>query len=175
MKMNEASLSRVWKHVSDENTTVCILTAFRDETSEKDNISNNKHIATVLKSKKFGYFYLDGYWVENEGTENEVKVSEDSIFAICTEQSKSKEFIALCHKLGNRYDQDAIFVNEGNEVYLLNNDGSKLKLESSFKAGKMGKMYSKLKTGKHRNDTFIFEAERLGLGNIGSFKEYIGV
>ena len=107
--INESSLSRVWKHFEDKDTTIVILTSFRDEFGYKDNIATNKKFASEIKKAGFGYFYVNGYFPENEGTEDEVNVKEDSIFCIA-KGAEGKKLIALCHKLANSRNQDSIIV-----------------------------------------------------------------
>lgn len=172
IQINEASLSRVWKHFNDENTTVIILTGFRGDLEKDKNIQRNKAIAGELKNAGYGYFYVDGYWIENQGTEDEIKVSEDSIFAINTDTNKSKSFIELGHKLANKYNQDAIFVKTPEKVYLKFKDGSEEELKGGLKPGKLGDFYTQLRNNKKAN-TFVFESERDGLGYFASFKEYL--
>jgi hypothetical protein len=142
MNINESSLSRVWQHVKDNNKTIVIFTAFRDEYEYKDNIKHNKAFAAELKKAGFGYFYVNGFFPENEGTDKEVNVKEDSIFAIGSGE-KGKELISLCHKLANSRNQDSIIVKEPTEkktlYYFLNKDGSKSYISEGLKVGKLGK------------------------------------
>ena len=170
--INEASLSRVWKHFNDKDTTIILLTGFRGDLEYKKNTERNKAIAGNLKNAGFGYFYVDGFWIENQGTEDEIKVSEDSIFALTTDLNKSNELVELGHKLGNNYNQDAIFVKTPKETYLYFKDGSKEKSSGGLKPGKLGDFYTQLRTNKKSN-TFVFEKERDGLGYYGSFKEFL--
>jgi len=166
--VNESSLSRVYTHFNSDDTVV-LFTAFRGDKSVGENISNNKKVASDLKSNKFGYFFVDGYWIENKGEEDERKVKEDSIFAISPKE-RSQELVDLTHKLANKYDQDAIFVKTDTEVYLLFNNGSKEKLNGGLKPGKLGDMYTKLKNNKKSN-TFVFEkfiGERENYGYFGN-------
>ena len=172
MKINEASLSRVWKHFNDKDTTVVILTGFRGDKEYKENVQRNKAIAGTLKNAGFGYFFVDGYWIENQGTEDEIKVSEDSIFAVTNDINKSEELVKIAHEQGNKYNQDAIFVKTPEETYLYYQNGSKEKLSGGLKPGKLGDFYTQLRTNKKAN-TFVFESERDGLGFFGSFREYI--
>jgi len=170
--MNEQSLSRVHKHFSDINTTVVILTAFRDEISHKENIINNKKIAQKIKSAGFGYFFVDGHFPENADTENEVDVSEDSIFCIA-DSLNSDKLIQLTHKLANEYNQDSIIVKELNKgVYFLENSGEITELSKTAKFNKLGKYYTRLR-GKSSSNTFIFENEITGKGFMKSFREYV--
>jgi len=173
-KLQEASLSRVWQHFNDKNTTAVILTGFRGDKSYEENVRRNKKIAAELRNAGFGYFFVDGYWIENQGTPEEIKVKEDSIFAVTKDPNKSKELIELAHSLANKYNQDAILVKEKTDVYLLNKDGSKDNLSGSLKPGKMGDFYTQLRNNKKAN-AFVFESERDALGYFGSFKEYLSI
>ena len=169
-QISEASLSRVWKHFSDEDTTVVILTGFRGDLEYKKNVQRNKIIAAKLKKAGFGYFYVVGFWIENQGTEDEVKVSEDSIFAISTDPKTSNKLINLAHKLGNEYNQDAIFTKTPEGAFLLFQNGNKTKLIGGLKPGKLGDFYTQLRTNKKSN-TFVFENERDGKGYFTSLIE----
>ena len=169
--LSEASLSRVKKHFDDKDTTIVIFTAFRDGIKYEDNIRKNKEFAATLKNSKFGYFYVNGYFPENEGTAEEVNVKEDSIFAMAI-GTRGDELIKLTHNLANSADQDSIIVKEASgDIYFLNQNGSKDKLDGQLKPGKIGKYYTQLRNKKKTN-TFVFEAITDGLGFIKSFKNY---
>lgn len=169
--INEQSLSRVWKHFNDPNTTVVIFTSFRDETTRKQGVETNKQFAAELKRNNFGYFFVDGFFPENEGTENEVSVKEDSIFAIA-DKNQSQNLIKLAHKLANSANQDSIIVKDAdlNKTYFLTKSGEKEFLKGGIKPGALGKFYTKL---RNKKDTFVFESELLGKGGIQTFREYV--
>ena len=158
----EVKLSRVFKHIKDDDTTVVIFTAFRGDKSIEQNKSNNKTIAGKLRNNGFGFFYVDGYWIENEGKADELHVKEDSIFV--TTVDKSEELIQLAHKLANNFKQDAIFVKDTTGAYILYKSGKKEYLKS-FTANKIASVYTKLKTNKVAN-SFVFESERDDIGFI---------
>lgn len=164
--INEASLSRVWKHFDSDNTVV-IFTAFRGDSKPSENIANNKNVAKELKKNNFGYFFVDGFWTENKGEEDEAKVSEDSIFAIAKEENSNK-LIELAHKQANKYNQDAIFVKTKDETYLLYKDGKKEKLSGELKPNKIGEFYTKLRNNKKAN-TFVFESAKTRYGYFGNY------
>ena len=169
--INEVKLSRVWQHFKSDKCIV-IFTAFRDERTYEENIRLNKKFAAELKSKKFGYFYVEGHFPENEGTEDEVEVKEDSIFAIASKE-KCKELIDLTHKLANSADQDSIIVKDSSgEIYFLLKSGKKEVLKGEIKPGKLGKFYTKLRN-KSDSNIFVFESERDGKGFTASFREYL--
>lgn len=171
--LNESSFSRVWQHFNDKDTTVVIFTAFRNDVKYEDNIKNNKSFAAELKNNKFGYFYVEGYFPENEGTDNEVEVKEESIFAISS-ANKGQDLISLAHKLANSANQDSIIVKDAktNEIYFLDKNGEKYFLEGKIKPGALGKYYTKLRNKKTTN-TFVFENEKDGKSFFKSYLEYI--
>ena len=145
-----------------------ILTAFRDEFSKKQNLSRNKILASKLKSEGYGYFYVDGYWVENKGKDNEVKVSEDSIFVI--NNDNKPEFFDLIIKLGKTYNQDGVFIKNKNGAKVYNQSGNVVFDAGKFNPNKTGEFYTKLRTSKKSNPrTFMFEGIRLGLTNMGKY------
>jgi len=164
--LNESSLSRVWQHFTNNEKTVVILTAFRDEKTREENLRGNKAIAASLKNAGFGYFFVEGHYTENKGTEDEVKVKEESIFAIA-EKNKSRNLIELAHKLANKYNQDSIFVKEGlgdkSRVYFYTKKGTKDKIDGKLSLGKVGEFYTKL-NNKKRANTFVFESATTGSG-----------
>jgi hypothetical protein len=161
IELNESSLSRVWQHYSDPDTAFGILTAFRGEYSAEENRQRNRSLAADVRDLGYGFFYLDGYWIENQGTDLERRVKEDSLFVISRNQNG---FAANIHKLGNRYNQEAVVVKDSNGVQLINKDGSKFDL-GSLKPGSMGEIYSKLR--RRKDATFVFESERDDIGWLG--------
>jgi hypothetical protein len=158
--LQEASLSRVWQHSQDPGTEFAILTAFRGEYPYEENTQRNRSLAADLRDQGYGFFYLDGYWVENEGTDQERRVKEDSIFTI---NRRAKDFAATIHRLGNRYDQEAVVVKDSRGTRLIFKDGTEQSL-GQLRPGAMGTIYSQLR--HRRGATFVFESERDDLGWI---------
>jgi len=169
--INESSLSSVWQHFNDPDRNVAILTAFRGEYTYEENVARNKTLAADLRKEGYGFFYVDGYWIENQGTENERKVSEDSIFVIAP--SSSDSFAETIHKLGNQWDQDAVLVKDRTGTRIINNDGSDFAL-GPIQPGKLGVLYTKLRNNKKAN-TFVFESERNDYGFISRLRELAGL
>jgi len=170
--LTEASLSRVWKHFNNPDHSVAILTAFRgrhdyepDLTAREvyhKNVERNKQLASELKRLGYGYFFVDGHWIENQGTDHELAVKEDSIFVIGS--NKNSAFAQDIHKLGNMFNQDAVLVKDNDGTRLINKDGSEYSL-GEIHPGQMGDMYTRLRNNKKSN-TFVFESEREELGWI---------
>jgi len=168
--MNKSSLSRVFKHFTDDDTTIVIFTSFRDEKGYEESVKTNKYFGAVLKDNKFGYFFVDGYFPENEGTEEEVQVKEDSIFAIAS-SNRGQNLIDLAHKLANSADQDSILVKDAKlgKIYYLDKNKKKNYISGKFKPGTIGKYYTKL---RRKSSTFVFENERVADGGSKLFMDY---
>lgn len=159
-KLSESSLSRVWRHYQDPDTQIGILTAFRGEYDHETNLRRNRALAADIREQGLGFFFLDGFWIENQGTPEERKVKEDSLFVI----GKSKQgFAELIHRLGNKYEQEAVVAKDENGTRLIFKDGSDMPL-GELRPGRMGDIYSKLRGGS--SGTFVFESERDDLGWI---------
>jgi hypothetical protein len=155
-QISEASLSRVWQHTQSDKP-IGLITAFRGEYDREENMSRNRELAAKLRQAGYGYFFVDGYWIENEGTENEMHVAEDSIFVIGPAGS-DQQFVQRLTKLSNEYNQDGVLIKTqaGAKVYF--KDGSTQDL-GKLVPGKMGSAYTKLRKS-NSNATFVFESER---------------
>jgi hypothetical protein len=170
--ITETSLSRVWQHFTNPETSVAILTGFRgrhdyppglsSEEVYQRNVARNKQIAADLRRLGYGFFFVDGHWIENQGTEQELAVKEDSIFVIGS--VKNTAFAQDIHKIGNQFNQDAVLVKDTEGTRLIFKDGSAMSL-GDIKPGQMGDMYTKLRNNKEAS-TFMFESERDELGWI---------
>jgi len=160
--LTEASLSRVYGHFSDDKKQVAILTAFRGEFDREENISRNRELAAKIRQLGYGFFFVDGYWIENEGTAEEQHVSEDSIFVIAP--ASKKDFVSQIHELGNEYNQDAVLVKNNSGVQLIYKDGS-IESLGDIKPGKLAQAYTRLRNNKQSN-TFVFEGERDDVGFV---------
>lgn len=158
--LNEASLSRVWQH-AESDRPIALLTAFRGEYDREQNIRRNKELAATIRKLGYGYFFVDGYWIENEGTPEEVHVAEDSIFVIAPEGSDEK-FRSQMQELGNKYNQDGVLVKDKDGAKIYNKDGSSFDI-GVLKPGKAAQIYTRLRNNK-KADSFVFESERDDLG-----------
>lgn len=156
----ESSLSRVWQHYQDPDRVFAILTAFRGEYDLEQNLIRNRALASDIRNLGYGFFYLDGYWVENQGTDNERRVKEDSLFVTTRNPHDFAKNILL---LGKRYEQEAVLVKDKQGTRLLFTNGDTMDL-GQLQPGKMGGIYSQLRGRSNR--TFIFENERDDLGWI---------
>jgi hypothetical protein len=159
--ISEASLSRVWQHVNSDRP-IALLTAFRNEYTRKENLARNRTLATDIRKAGYGYFFVDGYWIENQGTPQEVHVAEDSIFVVGDEHDQ-EGFLRRIVQFGKQYNQDAVLVKNSQGAKLYSQTGEQILDVGTLKPGKVADIYTRLRTGKQA-DSFVFEAERDDLG-----------
>lgn len=159
--LKEASLSRVWQHAQSDRP-IALLTAFRGEYDKEENVRRNKELAATIRKLGYGYFFVDGYWIENQGTPEEVHVAEDSIFVIAPEGSDEK-FRSQMISLGDKYNQDGVLVKDRDGAKVYDKQGGVIFDVGTLQPGKAGDIYTRLRNNKKSN-TFVFESERDDLG-----------
>ena len=106
-KLDEASLGRVYQHVTaDKNVKSWgMVTAFRSLNTPKKNRQLNKQLEAEIRSKKLGFFKVEGRWRECQDS--------DVNYADCPPE-KLKDSIETTffipnismddlHKFGNKY------------------------------------------------------------------------
>lgn len=166
--LNETTLSRVYSHFNSTRP-IAILTAFRGDFTYKDNIKRNKQLAALIKKAGYGYFFVDGHWVEYDGN-NSDDSSEDSIFIIGDENDNGK-LKGLATKWGKKYNQDAILFKDEQKdakIELIFQNGSSESI-GKFNPNKLAQAYTKLRG--RSGHTFVFESvyvEKNWIGKIAS-------
>jgi len=153
----EASLGRVLQHQQNLKVPFALLTAFRGEYDYKTNKKRNKELERLIRQNKYGFFKLEGVWVENKGQEDELEVREESIFVIGGEGDNGK-LKGLCKKWMKKYNQDAVLFRpedtKDGKAVLLFKDGKEQNI-GKLSVNKTGEAYSKL---RGRKGTFVFES-----------------
>ena len=123
-KVNESSLSRLWKHSTTHDTgTISAFRYARDcNTGERYTKSENLNRSKILKAKllKLGYGVtkIAGTYIENYKTANAKEVDEESYFVVDLKDSKSlkRDLITL----GTEFEQDSItYSKPSGEYYLI--------------------------------------------------------
>lgn len=110
MKLTEANISRIVKHLNDDE--LCFITAFRKENSRDKNTELNKQLANDLRFLGYGFINITGGFIEDRGEPTEKKVTEQLYLVINNNDPKkytinfAKEMIYLC----NKYNQDDILL-----------------------------------------------------------------
>jgi hypothetical protein len=170
--VREASLSRVWQHTKSDRP-IALLTAFRGEFDRDQNVRRNRELAAKIRKLGYGFFFVDGYWIENQGTTEEIKVSEDSLFVVAPRGSDNK-FRQQMVELGASYNQDGVLIKDKDGAKVYNKSGDVVFDVGELKPGKAGEMYTKLRNNKKSN-TFVFEGERDDIGFIGRLQKLAGI
>lgn len=155
--INEASLSRVWQHMNSDRP-VGLLTAFRSENTRDENLRLNKMLAADIRKLGYGYFFVDGHWIENEGTPQEILVDEDTLFVI-GDPKNDQAIVKQLTTLAKKYKQEGVLIKNsaGSRVYDAN--GNIIVSFKEFKPGGMADIYTSIRKNKKSN-TFVFESER---------------
>jgi len=165
----EIKMSRVLKHFTQEKYPVGIITAFRGDinpdnpvAARKKNIANNKELASFLRGKGYGFVYVDGGWIEDQGTSTEKEVSEDSIFCMAPEGTSFDEFAKVLQTQAKKYNQDAFLAydHENKKVKIIGKDGRvQDTFNTPFKISKAAAYFTRLKKNGN-SGKFFFERYR---------------
>lgn len=147
--LNEASLSRIYKHTKDLNSW-SILTSYTDDKSRKENIETFKKLEHDVRSMGLGFIKLQGVGQEKDKKTGEIiEVEEKSMFIPKITKKQAE-------KLAKKYKQTA-FVYYGpetnNKISLVWTDIDKMDKIGSFHPGKIAQFYSKIK-----GRPFVFES-----------------
>lgn len=167
MIISESSLSRILTHVKNEQD-FAILTAYRGSYSLNLNKIRNKSLAAKIRNLGYGFFHLEGHFIENKGTSEEVEVKEDSLFVISNGDSNFNNNIK---RLAKEYEQESIVLKNKNKIFVFDIETGKSFDIGEYHPGKIGEYFSKLKTSY--GGTFVFEAVREEEGLLKKYLESI--
>jgi len=157
-KLDEASLGRVYQHVNaDKNVKSWgMITAFRSLNTPKENRKLNKQLESDLRSKKLGFFKVEGRWRECQNSDinyadcppDKLKDSIETTFFVPN--------IAMddIHALGKEYNQDSVLYGGSEtkgDAFLIFRNGSHENV-GKFHPNTIQQAYSKMKDGR----TFAF-------------------
>jgi hypothetical protein len=153
-KLDEASLARVYQHVNaDKNVKSWgMVTAFRSLNTPKKNRQLNKQLEADIRSKKLGFFKVEGYWRECQDSNvnyadcpnEKLKDSIETTFFVPNIKMED------VHTFGKKYDQDSVVYGgpetKGN-AHLIWRDGSQDNV-GKFHPNIIQQAYSKMKGGR---------------------------
>ena len=172
--INESSLSKLWRKYKDCDSGT--ITAFRGEFSVQENRKRNLSLKGKLLGAGYSVIGIDGYFIENYGTNHENAVKERSfiVFDYKKKETLKKDLM----KLGEEFDQDCITFNdvkEGNyySIGTTHRENAYLKYHEEKKLGKPmfgrdGEMHSRI-----HGRPFIFECIIEEEETILSYNNYI--
>lgn len=115
--INEAGLARIWDNTQKHHCGA--ISGYRGDNKPSENKSNNRYIKAYLLTKGYGVTSIDGTYIENFKSENEVEVKEPSFFVVDLQDTGKLE--RELEVLGVRFDQDSIMSipKGGKGAYLL--------------------------------------------------------
>ena len=156
--LTESTLSRVWQITSDPNRPFAVLTAFRSEYSREENLERNAQLGADLRNLGYGFWVLEGHWIENRDTPREVDAAEDVYFV--SSKRQSPQFVYDILMLTSKYDQEAALVKSVDNVVRVCCPDSSSTEVPNFRPEMLGKAYSKIRRYHGNGRTFVFESAR---------------
>ena len=179
--LEEGSLSRIYRHTIDRN--IGMLTAFRGRYSRADNRRRNAQLESDIRSAGFGFFRIDGRYVEGFGGENPRDVREEVFLVIGDGGDDNGRLKGFMRKWGAKYNQDSVFFKpfEGKAVLIgtqsKDEDGNAVEFPGmgvEFPVGeckpmKMGQFYSRMK-----GRPFVFEQYEVADSLMSAWARKVG-
>jgi len=158
-QLHELNLGRIYQHSVDSN--IGMITAFRGELDVDTNEKRNRELQTAIRTNGFGYVPVTGFYIENPGQEDELKVQEKSFLVISNKNDANKLKYFLM-RMGAKYNQDSVLYKDhsGDKAILIGTTtgkwpGKNTEVEAGkFVAQKIGQFYTKMRNHK----TFVFES-----------------
>jgi hypothetical protein len=163
--LDEGSLSRLWKHTTERN--IGMLTAYRGRYPVSENRKRNALLQADIRAAGFGFFRVEGHYIEGYGSEVSKDVKEQSFLVIGEKGDDNGKLKGFLKKCGAKYNQDSVFYKSFDNKGMLigtqskDEDGNTVDFPGfgkeytvgEFHPMKMGQFYSKMK-GK----PFVFES-----------------
>lgn len=116
--LEEASMSRFWKHFTDDGDCIAIVSA---ERGERDGLSffqnkslnkkNTRSLRKFVNIHGYGFNKTKGGYVEvrSDGSSNEITEESTAIYAHCADAQEEKTFKNFIIALGKKYEQECVF------------------------------------------------------------------
>jgi hypothetical protein len=180
-QLDEASLVRLYQHTVDRN--IGIVTAFRGRYPLPENRKRNGQLVTDIRAAGFGYYKLQGHYIEGYKTDKESDVHEEVFFIIGDKGNDNGKLKGFLKKAGAKYNQDSILYKQSDNKNAMligtqgkDEDGNPVSFPGmgkevsvgEFKPMKFGEFYSKM-----RGRTFVFESYGEQMSWMEAYAEYI--
>ena len=108
--LSEGGLSRLLGHIQEYESA--IISAFRNEYSNKENYERSRKLKAQLLSQGYGVTKIKGSYIENFDTPEAIEVVEQSLFV--SNRSDDSGFKNNISNLGKEYEQDSVlFIPKG--------------------------------------------------------------
>lgn len=175
--LDETNLSRLQEYMG--NSSLGIISAFRDRYSLLVNRSRNRELVSDIKEAGFGYIELEGHTVEGDK-----EVKEESFLVFSSEgKADDGHLLGFMKKEGAKFNQESVLLKlfEGPKPFLLgtsshDEDGNLIEFPGfgnkyyfdGWHPQEIRRYYSKMK-GK----TFVFESIRTPMGFFGNWARHL--
>lgn len=158
------SLARTWELAQAGNVMV-LITAFVQGLSHEMNAARNAVLASDIRTAKFGYTPLYGFWAYDEadpetGVTSKNKAREDTFLVSAPERISNAELRSTVLGWITKFKQEAAVVKyaDSDIAYLLVGNGEESPL-GRWAINRLANIYSQMRGGGDKpNRTFVFEA-----------------
>lgn len=97
-----SSFNKLWPNVKGDRA-IAIITAFRSEFTLKENRRRIQCLKARIKNKGYGFFNVDGFYLENYKKPDAKVEKEEAVFAVGRKDNSLRHDLL---ELGQLYDQD---------------------------------------------------------------------
>lgn len=182
-QLDEASLARLYQHTIERN--IGIITAFRGRYTKSENLSRNSVLQSEIRNAGFGYYRMEGHYIEGFGSEASKDVKEQSFLVIGSSGKDNGNLKGFLKKFGAKHNQDSILYKafdsknavligtqgkdeDGNAVEFPGNN--KEVTAGEFKPMKVSQFYSKM-----RGKPFVFESYSVQMTWMEAYAKYLSL
>ena len=179
-EINEASLSRLWQHLTKDGDCIAIISAERgkregltDAENAKVNQRQTERLRKYVNIHGYGFNKTVGGFVEtfSDGSTAEQKENSTAIYCHCETFDDEKTFKNFCVALGKKYEQECIFFvgldKHAKWIYTSTSNNNSIGTEMDcgvFHASQIGAYYTKI--GKRK---FTFVSENVDISDCSWF------
>jgi hypothetical protein len=111
--LEEANLARLHHHI--ENANIGIITAHRGNLRPHENVARNRELEGHIRKAGYGFFHVDGNYIENYGTPTARTVGERAYLVVGKNGDDHGELKGFLKKHGEAYDQDSVLYKAAGE------------------------------------------------------------
>jgi len=173
IRLIESSLSRVWQHINNPNTTFGVVSAYRQDLfSEEQNLERHEELRKTIRGLHYGYIeQRSGYSYKDIDT-GELGIREEKSFFI-----PNIDFGDILY-LGKKFDQESVLFKDeaGFGLFLCKNGKEDMRFKShndlySFKPKDVEIAYSQLiSANQNQKVKFSYIAEHHIANNTDGYK-----
>lgn len=148
------SLSRLYKYIIESNKDFGIISAYRGNYSEKENLQRTQNLKNDIRSLGYGFVNVKGGYVETDINGVQTEVIEQSFFIPLI------AFKEICN-LGRKYDQETVLYKNDEYIAYVNpkngNIEMKFKNDISTQKEKVKEYFTQFKNKGKRKFVFLSE------------------